>query len=468
MQILTNRDANRLMHEGSLALSKVQSNGMRIDVDYCLKAQNQLVKDIVLLEEKIKGYRQTVHWQKVWGERFNIGSDQQLSYVLFDYMDLQPKGETKSKAPAMTTTVLEELAFELEESDNNGAAFIRDIMRRKKLEKALGTYIGGLLRETNAQGFLHPFFALNTAVTYRSSSYSINFQNIPTRDDEIKKLIRTAFLPREGRQILEVDFKGIEVCVAYCYHDDPTMREYLLDPTKDMHRDMAMQLYILGPDEWNKKTRHAGKNKFVFPEFYGSYFKQVAPDLWKAIALNGLHVGKNNDGIDLREHLRRKGIKTYDAFESHIQTIEDHFWNKRFPVYAQWKEDWYRSYRKIGYFDSHSGFRYRGLFKKNEAINYPVQGSAFHCLLWTLVHLQRWLEENNMRSLIIGQIHDSIVLDIIPKEKDAILGWMVAFVKNGLPKIYPWLTIPMSVEAEITPIGESWFSKKEISLEQYS
>lgn len=462
MQVSASRkDANQLLFEGALALSKVQSNGIKMDVEYMHRAVKELEQKAEEELDKFNKCPEVKYWKRKYGDAFNPASDDQLAHVLFKHLKYKPKKKTATDKNSVDVNVLEEL---LEETGN---PMLKSLMRMRKLDKAHGTYLQGLIRETNEDGILRPFFNLHLARSYRSSSNSPNFQNIPTRDDEIKKIIRTGFIPREDRQILELDFKGIEVQVAYFYHRDPTMRSNLIDPTKDMHRDMAMECYILGPNEWNKKTRHAAKNKFVFPEFYGSYHMQVAPDLWKAIALNKLHVGKDNDGISLYEHLKKKKIRDLDAFTTHIQKVEDRFWNERFAVYSQWKKDWVKAYREVGYFDSLTGFRYQGIMKRNEVINYAVQGSAFHCLLWTLIQLQNWLEKYNMESLIIGQIHDSLVMDLVPEEKDDILTQVQYIVKKKLPRHFKWIDVPMTIEAELAGINEPWLNKKEISLDQY-
>lgn len=464
MQIApTRHDAFQLMFDGCLALSKVQSNGMVIDTQYCTDTMEQVGRDMQDIEDNLLKLDEVKYWQRKYNGKFKLGSDTQLSHVLFDHMNITPtERKTKGGGDSVDAEALEEIYI------NNPLPMIKEILLYRKLDKARGTYLAGLLREVSTDGLLHPFFHLHKVITYRSSSSGINFQNIPTRDALIKKLIRTAFRPRKGRQILETDFKGIEVGVSACYHKDPNMLDYLWDPSKDMHRDMAMQLYVLNEKEWNKKSRHAGKNGFVFPEFYGSYFKQVAPHLWKMIALNDLHIGKDNKGITLYEHLAKKGIHDKEQFEKHVQRIEEHFWGERFAVYAQWKEDWVEQYYKRGWFESYSGFRYYGLFKRNEVINYPVQGAAFHCLLWTLTQLQNWLEKNRMKTLIIGQIHDSIVLDVVPSELDDVLAFIVDAVTYKLKEHWPWIIAPMSVEAELAGIDEPWLNKKEIDLSKYA
>ncbi|NIS13857.1 MAG: hypothetical protein GWN12_18860, partial [Thermoplasmata archaeon] len=85
--------------------------------------------------------------------------------------------------------------------------------------------------------------------TFRSSSDSFNFQNIPIRDLELARLIRQAIIARSGHRLVEIDYSGVEVHVAACYHQDPTMLEYLEDKSKDLHRDMAMEIFKLPLEE---------------------------------------------------------------------------------------------------------------------------------------------------------------------------------------------------------------------------
>lgn len=456
------KEAHDLMHEGTLALSKVTSNGIHIDVPYLKRTRKQVRKQIEVESEAIAEYPEIRWWQRKYGESFNLNSNQQLGDVLFNHLGYEPPNKrTKAGNIKLDAEILEEIA------ENTGNEMLGKLVHIWKLEKAQGTYLKGILAETNDDGFLRPNFSLCLARSYRSSSSNPNFQNQPNRDKEIKRYIRTAFIPRPGRQILEADFSGSEVKCACYYHKDPNMYAYLTDPTKDMHRDMAQQLYKLANDEWNKPIRQAAKNKFVFPEFYGSYYKNVGPDLWKYAGINKLRIGKQADGILLHEHLARKGMANVDVFTEYVRQVEDHFWGERFPVYTQWKDDWWDEYNAKGYFDSLSGFRYKGLMRRNEVINYPVQGSSFHMLLWVLIQLQQWLERRGMRTLIIGQIHDSLVIDLEPSEKEAVLRKIYNLVTFRLREHWSWIYFPMVIEAELAPIDAPWTEKAEIPLDEY-
>jgi len=353
--------------------------------------------------------------------------------------------------------------------------FVQEFLEMKKLQKAVGTNLKGILREA-VDGVVNPFFNLQFARTYRSSSEAFNFQNIPIRDPEIAQLIRRAFVPRKGRRIVEVDYSGAEVRMGASYHKDPTMISYIMDPSKDMHRDMAVELFKIpeltmlaahkGGEKWAKEVRHRAKNMFVFPEFYGDWYIDCTRSLWDEVPK--LTVGS----VPMVDHLRSVGLKECGAldpredavkgtFEHHVQMVERNFWDVRFPVYSNWKVRWFKEYQKRGWFQTLTGFICQGEMRKNEAINYPVQGSAFHCLLWSLIRLvRREMVKLKMKSLIVGQIHDSIVADVVPEELDDYLALCRKVMVDKLSGHWPWLVVPMEIEAEVTGIDESWAMKK--------
>ena len=125
-----------------------------------------------------------------------------------------------------------------------GIPELDNLLRIRKLKKVRDTYLEGFLRE-QVNGYIHPFFNLHLVRTYRSSSDHPNFQNIPKRDKEAMNIVRRAIFPRPGHQLLELDYSGLEVRIAACYHKDKTMLRYIGDPHSDMHGDMAKQIFII-------------------------------------------------------------------------------------------------------------------------------------------------------------------------------------------------------------------------------
>jgi DNA polymerase I-like protein with 3'-5' exonuclease and polymerase domains len=173
----------------------------------------------------------------------------------------------------------------------------------------------------------------------------------------------------------------------------------------------------------------------------------------------------------LKDHLAKKGVHKlgkcdpeYDpvpgTFEYHIWEVERRFWNKRFPVYAQWKKDWYNAYLEKGYFLTHTGFKIGGDFRRNQVINYPVQGSAFHCLLMSIILVNKELAKYKMKSKLCIQIHDSMTGDVPNDEVQDFLDITNEVMTKKVPAMWDWINIPLDAEAEVTPAGGSWADKK--------
>lgn len=451
-------EAIKLMQDGILALARAERAGIRIDMEYIERKKKSLTKKVARLETEFKESDFFKDWQRsVKGKTVNINSNPQLSKYLFDVLKLTSstqtaKGNNSTDEKALAQLNIPELNILLEIS---------------KLKKIRDTYLAGFERE-QVNGFLHPSFNLHIARTYRSSMADPNMQNIPKRDTETMQICRKAIIPRDGNQFVEFDLSGAEVRIAVAYHKDKTMIKYVTDPTTDMHGDLAQQLFIV-PD-FDKKIpehyvlRQAAKNGFIFPEFYGDYYKNCAVNLacnwgklpesfWKAG--QGISMPKGN----LADHLISKGIRSLTGFTNHVKKIEADFWENRFSEYAQWKEDWYEQYQKKGYVDYLTGFRSSGVMSKNDVINYPVQGAAFHCLLWILIQLDKYIIKNELKSKIVNQIHDSILVDLFPPELDRLTKAINNIVSNRLPKHFSWINVPIEMDCDIYEVDGSWADK---------
>jgi len=458
------KSAIKLFQEGAIALAEVEGNGIQIDTAYLKRATTKTERRIKKLLIKLDKTEVAKTWKKIYKHKTNFNSNDQLGKVLFEHMgiecpDLTKTGRYRTNEKSLMTV---------------DHPFVIGYLKIKKLQKALTTYLRGIEKEV-VDGLLHPFFNLHIPRTFRGSSDSPNFQNIPVRDKELGKLIRRAFIARPGNQLLELDYSGIEVGVAACYHKDPRMIDYIKNPEKDMHRDMAMECYKLRSDQVTKDIRFYGKNCFVFPQFYGSVYVDCARNLWESIITGKL---KTEKGTPLKQHLRKKGIRElgdceslnkYDTqpkytFVRHIEMVEKRFWEKKFPTYAQWKKKWFNKYVDKGWMLTKTGFICQGYMKRNEIINYPVQGSAFHCLLWSLIQLGRELKRHKMKTLIVGQIHDSILADVPEEELNDFLILANDVMTKQLIKKWKWINVPLEIEAEVCPIGGSWADKEEMEI----
>ena len=448
-------DAYNLLHEGTLALARAEQQGICVDVNYLEQQKELLTQQIADLESKFMRSKLYLHWQHSMKSKVNINSNAQLAAFLYKIKKIKPAKTTVTGQGATDEEALQQLNM----------PELNDLIEVRKLKKIRDTYLDSFARE-QVNGVIHPHFNLHLVKTFRSSANSPNFQNIPKRDEQAKTITRGALFPRKGHQLVEIDYSGLEVKIAATYHKDPVMLKYIHNPDSDMHGDMAKQIFLL--DKFNKKThnvlRQAAKNGFVFPEFYGDYYGNCARHLactWCQLPESRWQSGQGIEinGSTISDHLISKGIKSFDKFKKHIQDVEEDFWGNRFKVYASWKEKWWRMYQRNGYVDLHTGFRCSGVMGKNDAINYPVQGAAFHCLLWSFIQIDKIMQEQNWDTRLIGQIHDSIVLDASPDELEHVIKTVREITCVELPKAWTWINVPLDVDVDIYPVDNSWATK---------
>lgn len=443
-----------LFNEGSIVLGDIQDNGVHVDEEYCHSEQERYQKRIEVIEKNISKSNEARLFQAHTGRELALKdkdySDRDLQILFYDVLNLGPK--RKEGEPPPPRKVDEET---LEDFESEIATLI---LKRRKFRKIEGTYLSQFIRETY-HGLMNPFFNLIIPVSYRGSSSDPNFQNIPKRDEQAKKATRRAIKPSPGNRLLESDFSGIEVAINACYNQDPTLISYITDPSNDMHRDSACDIWKIPINEVHKMVRFYAKNQWVFPQFYGSWYKQCAKNLWRTAKREGL---VTNSGTKVMELMFADGIRTLEDFESHCKTVENKFWQERFKIYNQWKMDIQFLYRKQGYIETFFGFRFNNYMSRNECTNYPAQGTAFHVLLWTLINVHNQFRREGMLAKIIGQIHDSMLVDHPPNETDRVIEIIDYWGTEKIREMFKWIIIPLKIEHEVTEIDGSWYEKKEI------
>lgn len=446
---MTPLDAYELLHKGTIAFSDIEQNGINIDVPYCEKQKKIIQRKIEYFTKKLDSFSEMKKWKEVYGKKFNINSNPQLAEILYKHFNY--KTDILTKTGKMSTSETALLSIK-----GGAPEIVEQLIEIRKLKKCKNTYLEGFLRE-QVNGIMHPSSNLNKVVTYRSSTKDPNFQNIPIRDPDMKRLLRRAFIPPKDYLVCEIDYSGAEVRVAACYHKDPEMINEINDKKRDMHRDLASKCFLLDPDGGNSGTRAGGKN-FVFSQFYGDYFVNGAKYLWGLIDSQNLHT----KDIPLKKHLRNKGIKNLNQFTNHLETVEKYLWKEKFPVYDKWKTKQLKAYSKNGYIELLTGFKIEALLTKNEVINWPVQGAAFHCLLWSLIELNNIFKTDGLKSYISGQIHDSIFMYIHPDEINDVLPLVRYVMTEKIREHWDWITVPLDIDIEVSPINESWYYKKEV------
>lgn len=432
-------DGFRLFMNGAISLAKVQYNGMRINVkeliensDNITRKVNQLYK-LIMMDTSVKSY----------GKRLDLKSNQQLLDFVYSHLKMEVPPEGKS---------VDEKAL-----SRSNKGIIKLIIKYRKAVK-IADFLKSFKRQ-QWEGVIHPTFALNTVKTFRSSSYDPNFQNIPKHDKNANKMIRGLVYPSPGCKLIEYDYKGVEVAVGATYHKDPNMIAYQNDLSTNFHTDTACDIFFRTLDTYTKTERQLAKNKMVFPSFYGSTAKPkygqdigvIARDLWE---------GSSEETI---QHLHDNGIKNINDFQAHVLHAEEILWGERFPVYDKWRKNTWKRYRRRGYLDLYTGFRIRGPLSYTQAGNIQIQGTSFHCLLYTLTKVADRIQAISGRSYVFGQIHDAILINAHPEDEPEIDRIIAYYSTKHVAKVYPELAIvPLVVDKSITEIDSPWYTMNEI------
>ncbi len=429
-------EAFSFFHEGLLTLMDMSCLGSDASYDY-YEQQNKLLKEkLLFLEQKIINSKEVSLWDggKKGTDVFNFNSDLMLRRLLFDILKYKSSKTTPSGLASVDASSLQKL------NEKEDIKLISWILKWKKINKLQNTYLLNYLNEIE-KGKINAQYALHLVRTYRGSCSNPNKNNIPKRDVYANKVVRTGIVPSKGFQLMEVDYKSMEVSIAACNHKDPVMLKYLNDPNSDMHRDQACELFIKKPEDITKEERYLSKNKFVFPQFYGDFYKNNASSLWEFMPDYS------------KENLSKNNILTYKDYENYVKQVEFDFWNKKFKVYGQWKIDRWNLYQRQCYLKSYTGFIYSGIMKKNDTLNYDTQGMAFHCLLWSITQIHKHLKKEKMRTKITDQTHDSALFDLCPEELEYLKPFIRKIMCESIKEVFKWIIVPLNISAEISDVN---------------
>jgi len=452
-----------LFTESARTLCTMQENGIPINVEYYIKAEAEVTGKIQELEEKIANEPYAKKFTNLYRKKFEHSKPADLKRLFFEVMKLDAKklGTTDGGNISLDEKALKDI----------GLPICEDILSLRKLLKVRDTYISQFVRE-EVNGKIHPFFNLTIARSFRSSANLPSFQNIPKRDDYAKKITRTGIVTEPDGGIGEIDFSGVEVCTSAAYHKDPNFIAYLTVDGSDMHRDNACDIWQVRKEnlDENGKIRFYIKNQWTFPQFYGDYWGSCGPTLWETAIEKEKFVLRN--GTPLVEHMHDKGIHNVDDFLKHCKKAEEKMWNERFKVYTAWKKEVNDFYIKYGYVETYLGFRFYGLLDRKQTTNYPIQGTAFHILLWSINRIQAFIKKEKLRSYLCGQIHDSCVFQWYPDERDYLLTEMNEICSKRVLKEFEWINVPFKIDVELSKVngnfaeltkyvksGDAWIEK---------
>ncbi len=441
-------------------LFDLQNNGLIVNSDYYKKVNAELLNAIEEITDRINLSQDAKDYTKRYKSNFKYSSPIVLKRLLFEMRKIKPIKFTDKGNASVDEEALGAIDYWMCE----------DIVKLRKLEKLRGTYVKQYLK--GIDGVVHPTFQLHTTTSFRSSCKNPNIQNTPKRNAYSKNLIRTGMIPPKGWKMFEVDVSGCEVSTSAMYHKDPTFMKYLTTPGTDMHRDNTCDIWMCDPEEVTKMMRFFIKNMWTFAQFYGDYFGSCAPNLWNT-CLDEEKL-KMENGCWLEDHINAMGITelgtihrghcTPGSFLEHCQKVEHKMWNERFPVYTQWKKDINDFYNEHGYVETFLGFIYTGYMDNKQTTNFPVQGTAFHLLMWCLNKVNRTLKKEKWESYLVGEVHDSMIGYVHPDEEADLFPMIKEICSVDLPNHFDFINVPFNIEIELSETDGNFAEITEIKL----
>lgn len=433
--------AFNLFHEALDTFCDLQVQGVHIDVEHMRAATSVLEGKQREKMAELLAHPASKLFRQAHGRFPDIEKREEVSELLYKFAGLQPPKKTGTGMPSVDAESLGMLKHPVASG----------IVAVRKSEKLVGTYFNQILRET-VDGKVYPMTNFNRARTYRPSMQNPNFANLPKRDPEAGMLVRRAVLAPPGFGWLECDYSSIEVHGLEWYSLDRALSDYLHTPGADMHRDQTMLMFdIRSKSEWDgldkkatKALRNWVKNQWVFPLFYGSWWKACMEHLWRKCMQ--LPIGDKDWTV--REWMDT----TEKRFADHVRDLEEEFWSK-FRGVREYQESLKEEYARNGFLETYLGFRMGGTMSRNQLFNGKVQSTAFHVLLTALIELHRELRRGGFRTHIVWQIYDSIITAYAADELDDVVAlYREVMVKRIMAK-YKWINTPLAVEFETTAVG---------------
>ncbi|MBO73495.1 MAG: DNA polymerase I [Flavobacteriales bacterium] len=389
-------------------LSAMENNGVSLNTETLKELSIDLDFEIQKLEK-------TVFEQA--GEVFNLSSPKQLGVVLFENMKIDVKAKkTKSGQYSTSEETLQKLAGKHPIIDN--------ILEFRQLKKLKSTYVDALPELINQSTHkIHTTYSQAVAATGRLSSVNPNLQNIPIKTEKGRK-VREAFIPSYGNELYAADYSQVELRLMAEMSGDENMVEAFKNGN-DIHTATASKVFNVPMNEVDRVMR----NKAKMVNF-------------------GIIYGISAFGLSQRLNIKRKEAK---------ELIEGYFLN--YPGIKKFMEDSVSLAKEKGYVETifkrkrflkdinSKNAVVRGYAERN-AINAPIQGSAADIIKVAMINIHKEIVENNLESKMILQVHDELVFDVAPSEKDKIEKIALEQMRNAVRT-----SVPLEVEGAF---GSNW------------
>lgn len=388
-------------------LARMERGGVCIDAALLAKQSEELAWRLKNLEDEV---------YKTAGEVFNLNSPQQLQEILFQKLKLPVLQRTPKGQPSTAESILQELALHYQ--------LPQIILEYRSLSKLKSTYTDALPQQINAKtGRVHTSYNQAVTSTGRLSSTNPNLQNIPMRTEEGRK-IRRAFIAPPGYQIISGDYSQIELRIMAHLAGDENLQRAFINGA-DIHRATAAEIFSVALENVTQEQRQRAK------------------------AINfGLIYGMSAFGLAKRLGLEREIAQGY---------IDTYF--ARYPKVKIYMEKICEKARELGYVETMFGrrihvpdikaqnFQLRSAAER-AAINAPIQGTAADIIKLSMINIDKWIRQNNIKTKMIMQVHDELVFEAYAPETAPIM----QNIKQHMEQVTK-LTVPILVEINC---GENW------------
>ena len=389
-------------------LFEMERNGVLLDLKLLETQSRELGEKMLALEGRAYA---------IAGQPFNLNSPRQIQEILFNQLKLPVIKKTPGGTPSTDEDVLQQLALDY--------PLAKILLDYRGLAKLKSTYTDKLPRMVDAvTGRVHTNYAQAVAVTGRLASNEPNLQNIPVRTVEGRR-IREAFIASPGHSIISADYSQIELRImAHISQDAGLLKAFAAG--EDIHRATAAEVFGVALEAVNNEQRRYAK-----------------------IINFGLIYGMSEFGLASQLSIERSAARAY---------MDRYF--ARYPGVANYMQRTRENARKTGYVEtvfgrrlwlpeinSSNGNRRQGA--ERAAINAPMQGTAADIIKFAMIAVHGWLAKANLRSKLIMQVHDELVLEVPDDETKT--------VKDELPQLMGGaakLEVPLLVEVGVGPNWE--------------
>ena len=398
-------------------LTKMKETGILIDKAKLESLHKEYQKDIDGLKEKI---------YKLAGEEFNLNSPKQLGEILFDKLNLVPKGRKKTAGGGRTTKEATLITLMNEHS------IIPLILDYRKKEKLRSTYIDALPNYIQEDGRIHARLNQNGTTTGRFSSTDPNLQNIPTRGEGGKE-IREVFVSGKGKKLVSIDYSQMELRLAAILSKDQKLIE-AFNSGMDIHTAVAAKMFAIDKDKITTQQR-ANAKEINFGILYGM----------------GAQALRQNLKIPLIE--AEKFLTDY---------------KKAFPTLFEYLDSIKTSTHKTGQVETlfgrvreiegiHSNLEFIKAQAERMAVNSVIQGTAADIIKIAMIKIDEMLKKEKLdsKTKLLLQIHDELLFEIEEDSVEISLEKIIKVMESVLPED----KVPVRLFVE-SNIGDSWGSLK--------